>query len=193
MRDVYLVAARTLGLPADVPLVGNAGWLIPRKRFDVFLDVAAGVARAMPSAKFAIAGTGPEEERLRARAKTLGIADRVIWLGWVEDMQSFHLSLDTLLFNSDWDAWGNTAVEAMSFEVPVVASVLNGGLQEIIDRPAYGTLLDAHDVPRLTSAVLAQLDARGDNTGADGRKRSIDMSDPSHIVDQVETLLRLGA
>ena len=185
-------ARAALGLPADLPLVGNAGWLIPRKRFDVFLDVAAGVAKAMPSAKFVIAGAGPEEDRLRAQAENLGIADRVIWLGWVEDMQNFHLSLDTLLFNSDWDAWGNTAVEAMSFGVPVVASVLNGGLKEIIDQPAYGTLLDAHDIPRLTDAVLTQLQGRGGHTGANGRKRSIDMSDPMHIVDQVETLLRLA-
>lgn len=186
-------ARASLGLPRNLPLVGNAGWLIPRKRFDVFLNVAASVSKVMPAARFVIAGTGPEEERLKALAQELGIADKVIWLGWVEDMKSFYMSLDTLLFNSDWDAWGNTAVEAMAFGVPVVASVLNGGLREIISLPAYGTLLDVHDVKRLASGVLAQLRGGDGNTGADGRKRSVGMSDQSRIVGEVESLLRLAA
>ncbi len=186
-------ARAALGLPQDAPIVGNAGWLIHRKRFDVFLNVAAGVSRLLPSVRFAIAGTGPEEDHLRTLARNLGIADRVVWLGWVEDMQSFYMSLDALLFNSDWDAWGNTAVEAMSFGVPVVASVLNGGLKEIISEPAYGTLLEVHDVDRLASAVAAQLSGQGAHTGARGRERSIDMSDQERIVGEVEALLRLAS
>jgi len=187
-------AARArLGLPAGVPLVGNAGWLIPRKRFDVFLQVAARVSAEMPAARFVIAGDGPEEFRLKALSESLGIADRVIWLGWVEDMHSLYLSLDTLLFNSDWDAWGNTPVEAMSHGVPVVASVLNGGLGEIISHPAYGTLLPTHDITELANAVLTQICGRGNHTGQSGRQRSIDMSDQTRIVGEVERLLGLAS
>jgi glycosyltransferase involved in cell wall biosynthesis len=186
-------ARATLGLPGDVPIVGNAGWLIPRKRFDVFLNAAAGVSKRIPSVRFAIAGSGSEEDGLRKLARNLGIADQIFWLGWVEDMRSFYMSLDVLLFNSDWDAWGNTPVEAMSFGVPVVASVLNGGLKEIISEPAYGTLLDVHDVDRLTDAVVAQLTRQGEHTGARGRERAIGMSDPERIAGEVEALLRLAS
>lgn len=186
-------ARASLGLPDGLPLVGNAGWLIARKRFDVFLHVAARVSKSLPSVRFAIAGTGPEESHLKDLAQSLGIADRVIWLGWVEDMKNFYMSLDALLFNSDWDAWGNTAVEAMSFGVPVVASVLNGGLKEIIDHSAYGTILDVHDTTRLANAVLAQLQDGGTHTGAIGRLRSIAVSDQSRIVAEVESLLKLAA
>lgn len=181
-------ARAALGLPQDGPIIGNAGWLLDRKRFDVFLNVAAGVARLMPSARFVIAGTGPEEGNLKTLARNLGIDDRVVWLGWVEDMKSFYLSLDALLFNSDWDAWGNTPVEAMAFGVPVVASVLNGGLKEIISDPAYGTLLEVHDVDRLVCAVVGQV-RQGAQTGMTGRARSVEMSDPGRIVREVEALL----
>ena len=186
-----LRARAILGLPGGAPLIGNAGWLITRKRFDVFLNVAAYISRIMPEARFVIAGTGSEETQLKDLARSLGIADRVIWLGWVEDMENFYLSLDTLLFNSDWDAWGNTAVEAMSFGVPVVASVLNGGLKEVIDHPDYGTILDVHDVERLGDAVLHQLRAGAGHTGANGRRRAIAISDPARIVEEVESLLSL--
>jgi glycosyltransferase involved in cell wall biosynthesis len=182
-------ARRQLGLPPDAPLVGNAGWLIPRKRFDVFLRVAALVATARPDVRFVIAGNGAEEQGLRELAQTLGIADRVIWLGWVGDMRPFYLSLDLLLFSSDWDAWGNTPVEAMTYGVPVVASVLHGGLGEIISDGGVGTLFDTHDIEGMAASVLALLPPGGDAVGAQGRARAIAMSDPQRIVDEVENLL----
>ena len=53
-------ARARLGLPPDAPIMGNAGWLVPRKRFDVFLEVARDVRRAVPHAFFVIAGDGPD-------------------------------------------------------------------------------------------------------------------------------------
>jgi glycosyltransferase involved in cell wall biosynthesis len=180
-------ARRQLGLPLDAPLVGNAGWLVPRKRFDVFLQVAALVASARPDVRFVIAGNGSEEENLKALARRLGIADRVVWLGWVGDMRPFYLSLDLLLFNSDWDAWGNTPVEAMTHGLPVVASVLHGGLGEIIGDDSVGRLFGTHDIEGMAAAVLALL-AAGGPVAANGRARAIAISDPQRIVDEVEGL-----
>ncbi len=184
-----IAARESLGLPPDTRLVGNAGWLIPRKRYDVFLRTAALIAAARPDVRFVIAGNGEQERELRALAETLGIADRVIWLGWLADMRGFYLSLDLLLFNSDWDAWGNTPVEAMTYGVPVVASVLNGGLREIIAEDRFGTLLGTHDTQRLAASALFLLGSAGKSIGEAGRSRAIAMSDPSRIVDEVEALL----
>src|ERR1039458_4128870 len=63
-----LDARKRLGLPPDRPVVGNAGWLIGRKRFDIFLETAARVKASRPDALFAIAGDGPEASKLRALA-----------------------------------------------------------------------------------------------------------------------------
>jgi glycosyltransferase involved in cell wall biosynthesis len=150
-------ARAALGLPPDAPVLGNAGWLIPRKRFDVFLRVAARVRRAVPAARFVIAGDGPERPRLAALAAEVGVADAVHWLGWRRDLDPVYRALDVLMFNSDWDAFGNTPIEAMSYGVPVVASVVHGGLGEALSSPDLGTLLRAHDEPALTDAVVALL------------------------------------
>src|SRR5947199_246118 len=79
-------AARSrLGLPRDASLVGNAGWLIPRKRWDVFIETAALVTASMPSAHFVAAGDGPDKGALQARVRALGLEQRFHWLGWKKD------------------------------------------------------------------------------------------------------------
>jgi len=118
-------ARRSLGLDVDAKVIGNAGWLIPRKRFDVLLRVAARVQRRQPVTVL-IAGDGPERPALEAQAASLGLDVR--WLGWQSDLLAFFRSLDVLVFNSDADAHGNTPVEALAAGVPAVCSVLEGGL-----------------------------------------------------------------
>src|SRR4029079_19503619 len=75
-----------LQLPLDVPVVGNAGWLIKRKRFDVFLRVAQEVLRHPPETLFVIAGDGRERANLEALASQLGIEKQIRWLGWQPDL-----------------------------------------------------------------------------------------------------------
>ena len=150
-------ARLSLGLPPQALIVGNAGWLIPRKRFDIFLKVARLIAAAERHALFAIAGDGPEAERLRRLAGDLGIADRVRWLGWQSDVTSFYRSLDLAVFNTDWDALGRTPLEALGAGVPVVASVVHGGLHEILDREHYGPVFASHDLDRMAEAALMVL------------------------------------
>jgi glycosyltransferase involved in cell wall biosynthesis len=116
---------KLLNLPFDRPVVGNAGWLIPRKRFDVFLRTARKILDKNPNVLFAVAGRGEEEGNLKKLAGELGIAGNVRWLGWQQEMSHFYKSLDVMLFNSDWDAMGLTPLEAMSYGVPAVCSVVN--------------------------------------------------------------------
>jgi glycosyltransferase involved in cell wall biosynthesis len=150
-------ARRRLNLPPHARIVGNAGWLITRKRWDVFLDVAALVLQSEPQTIFLAAGDGPESAALRQKAETLGIAKNVLWLGWQKDLTDFYHAIDLLLFNSDWDALGRTPLEAMSYGIPVVASILHGGAKEIIEDDSIGILLPSHDVAALAQGVLRLL------------------------------------
>src|SRR5262249_4485352 len=146
-----------LGLPPEARVIGNAGWLIPRKRFDVFLRVAQNIAREEPNAFFLIAGDGPQAGSLRSLAWNLGIAQRIRWLGWKSDFTSFYRSLDLALFSTDWDALPRTPLEALGEGVPVVASAVNSGLWEILDEETYGFVFRTHDIGELTRAALRVL------------------------------------
>jgi glycosyltransferase involved in cell wall biosynthesis len=180
------VAARQLlGLPQGSPVVGNAGWLIPRKRFDVFLRTARGILDKSPDTLFVIAGDGPERERLQKLAQELGIDGSVRWLGWQEDMPKFYQAIDVLLFNSDWDAMGLTPLEATSYGVPAVCSVLNGGLGEVFDSDRVGILLSTHDTNVLAGRVLDLLNrpAEAARIGLAGRERVELVSRPAPIAE----------
>jgi glycosyltransferase involved in cell wall biosynthesis len=146
-----------LGIPKGTMVVGNAGWLIERKRWDVFLRTAARIAEQCQNVVFLVCGDGPQRGQLMEISQSLGLGDRVRWLGWQDNLTPFYLSLDVLLFNSDWDALGRTPLEAGAYEVPVVASVLHGGLKEVIQSEKVGFLLDRHDEDWLAEKTLLLL------------------------------------
>jgi glycosyltransferase involved in cell wall biosynthesis len=175
-----LSVRKRLDLPANARIVGNAGWLIARKRWDVFLDVAAQVLRVEPQTIFLIAGDGPESATLKTKAESLGIAKNVVWLGWQKSLIDFYQVIDVLLFHSDLDAQGRTPLDAMSYGIPVVASILQGGAREIIQDESVGILIETHDLETLARWVVRflrepELVAK---VGAQGRCRIQDYGDP---------------
>lgn len=185
-------ARNALGLPNDALVIGNAGWLIPRKRFDVFLHVAQKVSEKIPNALFLIAGDGDDRLCLEALAKELGISERVVWLGWQKDLTSFFHSLDVMLFNSDWDAMGLTPLEAMSYGVPLVASVEQGGLGEVVTSEEYGCLLSTHDIDALANKIIYFIFnpdvAR--RVAMAGRERVAEVSNSEKITEETLSLLQ---
>ena len=179
-------------LSSNHQFVGNAGWLIPRKRWDIFLQVAARVAAVLPNVRFLIAGDGPERDALEKLAAELGIADRVIWLGWQDHLEDFYQRLDVMLFNSDWDAVGRSPLEAMSYGVPVVASVIHGGLNEIITSEEYSYLIDRHDVSLLAGKIieLLQLPGLAAEVGRKARAHIEEIGSPKNHALRVLKLLK---
>jgi glycosyltransferase involved in cell wall biosynthesis len=178
-------ARKFLNLPLDHPVIGNAGWLIPRKRFDIFLRTARKILDKNPNVFFAIAGSGEEQANLKKLADELGIAANVHWLGWQQEMSHFYKSLDIMLFNSDWDALGLTPLEAMSYGVPAICSVVNGGLSEIIDSEEVGFLLPTHDIDALANRALHLLSHPDEAAaiGLAGRAHIETVCRPEPIVD----------
>ncbi len=178
-------ARERLGIPPNILTVGNAGWLIPRKRWDVFLDVAANVASRIPEARFLIAGDGPERKALETRARDQGINDKIYWLGWQKDLTDFYHSLDVMLFNSDWDAMGRTPLEAMAHGIPTVASVTHGGLRELLNDPRFAAFFPTHDIEQLTETAIRLLTDReaARTMGIAGRARVEEIGSPlSHTL-----------
>lgn len=104
------------------PVLGCVARLHPQKNLGFALDVL----RLHPDAQLHLAGTGPDEALLRQRAKTLGLAARVHFVGTLTgpDLARFYASLDLLLHCSAYEGFGLVLVEAMAAGVPVVAGDL---------------------------------------------------------------------
>jgi glycosyltransferase involved in cell wall biosynthesis len=138
----------------DLVYIGNAGWLIKRKRWDIFLECCANAIKKSPNVRVIIAGDGPERKNLELMAERLSITDKIIWTGWVKNLTSFYNKIDILLFNSDADAFPTTPIEAMAYGIPIVASCLWGGMSEAIPDRRYGMLIAEHNVVQLSDYLV---------------------------------------
>jgi glycosyltransferase involved in cell wall biosynthesis len=153
-QDEKIAAREALKIPKDAFVIGNAGWLISRKRFDVFLRVCAQLNELNLNTFSLIAGDGPLRFELEELVTQLGISEKVKFLGWQKNLDSFYRSLDLLLFNSDSDAFGRTVMEAMGYGVPSVASVVEGGTDAVLIHKENGYLIPSHDIQKLTEYCL---------------------------------------
>jgi len=154
LRSKRKAARIRLGLPEDGLIIGNAGWFIPRKRWDIFLKTAKIVSSLLPNAIFVLCGGGPLENDLRNQAQKLGIKDQVVFNGWVQNPDDFFWAWDVCLFNSDYDALGRTPIEAACCGAIPVASVKYGGLSEFLKDGIHGFITDRHDPNLLAERII---------------------------------------
>jgi len=155
------VAREKLNLPKDAWIVGNAGWLIPRKRFDIFLRTAAEVKNQLPHSYFVICGDGELKDDLQRFSYDLGLQNSIRFTGWVRDLTPYYQAFDLVLFTSDYDTLGMSCIEAAAHGCPTVASVNYGGLDEFIENGINGFLFGHHDPDALAGKLvyLSKFDA----------------------------------
>ncbi|MCO5168446.1 MAG: glycosyltransferase [Planctomycetes bacterium] len=161
-------ARAALGLPSDGLLVGAVGRLDPQKGFDVLLDA---FARLEAEATLVVAGAGPEEAALRARAARLGLGGRAVLLGHRPDVPQVLAALDVFCMPSRWEGFGLALVEAMAAGLPVVVSDVDS-LPEVLGDAG---VLVAPDDPAALAAALAPLlidPARREALGRAARARA---------------------
>lgn len=99
-----------------------------------------------------IAGTGPEEARLRSLAISCGVADRVHFLGHVEhdDLPMYFSAADVLVLPAGSEGMPNVVLEAMACGTAVIATAV-GGIPEVVQEPIVGSLMR----DRTAAAVMA--------------------------------------
>lgn len=133
-----------LGLSPDSPVIAGIGRLNPQKNFSLFLEIAASVTSKIPGTRFLLAGEGPEESLLRDQAARLGIADKVIFAGYIPDIRVVYAASDILLMPSRFEGLPMTLLESMAMGLPVVASNLDG-IAEVVSDSREGFLAPAGD------------------------------------------------
>lgn len=139
-----------LDTPADAPLLLAMGRLHPSKAHDVTLQALVEV----PDAHLWIAGVGPMEPELKAQADSLGVADRVRWLGWRSDAGALYRAADLVVFPSRFEPLGNVVIQAWAYGRPVIAARA-AGPQALIRDGEDGLLIPIDDATALTTAIQA--------------------------------------
>lgn len=134
-----------------VPVLIGAGRLVPQKGFDVLIRAAA---RSPLHPEVWIVGEGAERARLEALATTLGISERVRFLGrrTAADVQALMAKGDAVVVPSRTEPFGIVVLEAWASGTPVVATS-RGGPAGFVNDGNDGLLVDPEDLPSVVAAI----------------------------------------
>jgi glycosyltransferase involved in cell wall biosynthesis len=158
-RNEALVTRYGLAGRKVVMTFGRLSSLERYKGFDEILDALPELARQCPAITYLIAGDGDDLPRLKAKAATLGVADRVVFTGLIaeEEKADTYRLADVYAMPSRGEGFGFVLLEAMACGVPAIASTLDGG-REALRNGMLGQLVDPDDRSALVAAILAALD-----------------------------------
>ncbi|HKZ23955.1 MAG TPA: glycosyltransferase family 4 protein [Thermoplasmata archaeon] len=180
-----------LGASDGRPLLLLVCRIVPHKGIEHFIEAA----RFIPEATFAIAGEGPLLGTMRRFAATMGVADRVRFLGRVpdEDLAAVYAACDVFVLPSvsRLEAFGIAALEAMATAKPVVVSDIPG-VREVIEDGREGLLADPvnpQDLAEKILRLLADPEARKE-MGRRGREKVLAEFTIDRVTDRVEDVYR---
>ena len=135
----------------DGPVLFHVSNFRAVKRTPDLAEVLARVRTHVP-ARLVLVGDGPERAHTAQRARALGVAKSICFLGKRTDFVEYLKHADAFVLPSESESFGVAALEALSAGVPVCAYRV-GGLPEVVN-DAVGRLVAPFDIAALAAAVL---------------------------------------
>ena len=163
-----------IGIEPNAPVVGIVAALRSEKNHALFLESAHRVIKEQPTARFVIAGDGPERSRLESICEQNGMQKMVHFLGSVNDIQGVLSMMDLFALSSDNEASPVSIMEALSCQRPVVATDV-GSVDETVLEGQTGFLVPTNDAESMSQRwlqILTDSDL-AKRLGASGRKHII--------------------
>jgi len=130
------------------PVIAALGRLHPNKAFDTLIRGFA----SLEEGTLWLGGDGPDRAMLAALANELGIAGRVMFLGWQDDPQAVIRGADIFVCPSRHEPFGNVIAEAMACGKPVISTASHGGT-ELVEDGVNGVLVPVDDAGALADAM----------------------------------------
>ena len=190
-RDTQLSARlrEEFGLERFQSIIGTVGRLEYRKNYPLLLAAFAQVRAQMPRAGLLFVGAGPEEEKLRAHAHALQLAEHVVFAGYHSNVASWLRCMDVFCSSSQTEGISMAILEAMAAGVPVVATRI-GGNPEIIPSREFGVLTPSNEADALARALVEMLEQKdaARQIAQHGRARVHEYFSETRMLAQIEAL-----
>ena len=143
-----------LSIPAGDFVVGFVGRFVAIKDLGTLVNAFGQVVREVPHAHLLLAGDGPIRGELQRAAAAAGVAERVHFLGWTEDLVSVYAAMDVCALTSLNEGTPVALIEAMAARKPVVATRV-GGVPDLVADGRTGLLVAARDSVALARSIVA--------------------------------------
>lgn len=142
-----------LGIKGNEFVIGHVARLSPEKDQTTLIRAFAKVLERSKAVKLIIVGDGPLRKSMETLSTELGIADKVIFAGFQDNIRSFLNIFDIFVLPSIREGTSLTLLEAMAMELPVIATDV-GGNPDIVINNETGLLVPSKDIDALSGAIL---------------------------------------
>ena len=180
--DAIADARSGIGISPGTPLFVDVAEFTRRKRP---LEMIRAMSRMRHAeAHLVMLGEGPVRPEAEELVTSLGLNDRVHMLGFVPDVRPVVAAAVALVLPSDREGLPRSIMEALSMEVPVIASDARGNPELVL--PDAGLIFPVGDVDALAAAMDSLID-RPDEArmmGQSGRARMVDQYDLPILIEQ---------
>ena len=121
----------SIGLPENAVMILSLGELIERKNHEVIIKALSRLERT--DVYYVIGGKGPLKEHLTEVAGSLGVGERVLFLGFRNDVPKLCNAADIGAFPSKTEGLGLAGIELMAAGIPLVSSNVHGIVDYVKD------------------------------------------------------------
>ncbi len=174
-----------LGLVPGSTVIGAVSRFVPDKGLDTLLRAVSMLAKKFPKLQCLLIGDGPLREELGNLSASLGLDRRVVFAGYRTDIPRALVALDLYMLPTRREGFGVAFAEAMSMEVPVIASRI-APLDEIIVDGRTGVLAEVGDpvaFARAAEPLLEHLE----------RRQRMGQAARRHVIERFEQTLMCAA
>lgn len=128
----------------------HVGRFDPAKRHDILLKA---FALSSIDTKLVLVGDGSEREKIIAWIDELGLQDKIIMTGFVQNPYPIIKNAKMLILSSEYEGFGNVIVEALMLDTPVVSTDCKSGPNEIMTGKLADYLVPVNDVDKLSIMI----------------------------------------
>jgi asparagine synthase (glutamine-hydrolysing) len=158
-KNAALVARYALEGRTVLMTLGRLAAAERYKGFDAVIEAMPRLLERFPRLVYLVAGEGDDRPRLEAKARSMGLGERVVFTGYVEESaKADHYRLaDAYVMPSHGEGFGFVLLEALACGIPALASRLDGG-REALRNGLLGVLVDPRDPEDLCRGIAATLE-----------------------------------
>ena len=150
-NETKLAARRNLGIEEGTTVLLSAARMDAGKGQSDLIKMLA-----LPwdhTCKLVLLGDGPERHNLEALAKSLGVHEKVQFIGFYEEVEAYYAAADIFVSASTLDSLPNALIEAQAAALPVIA-YSTAGIPEIIEDGKTGHLVKAGDLNMMQQHII---------------------------------------
>jgi len=140
-------------LPGQPPVILGVGRLTKQKDFATLIHAFSKVRNHKP-VRLVLLGDGEEKTALQTLAQSLGLAQEVSFLSFVDNPYIYMAKASVVVLSSAWEGFGNVLVESMVTGTPVVSTDCESGPAEILADGKYGRLVSVGNTEEMAKAIL---------------------------------------